>query len=136
MKINHPIGNPNIGAFLIRVSLGAYFILAGMAKLEDLPAFIAEVNKMNVLSSNSARLFGTLLPYLEIFSGTLLCFGFWTTLAALITSLLLVSFIFALKVFPSSGYLFNKDIILLCASISLMFTGAGSLSIDKFRRDG
>jgi uncharacterized membrane protein YphA (DoxX/SURF4 family) len=49
---------------------------------------------------------------------------------------MLSSFIFALKVFPNGNYLFNKDIILLAGSVCIMFTGAGALSIDKFRRDG
>ncbi len=136
MKINEPIGNPNLGPLFLRLGLGAYFILAGWAKLAELPAFIERVRGLNVLGPNAARLYGTLLPYLEIFCGGLLCLGFWTTLAALIASLLLASFIYALKIFPNENFLFNKDIILLCASICIMFTGAGSLSMDKFRRGG
>lgn len=136
MKINEPIGNPNIGPFFLRVTLGGYFVVAGLMKLDNLPGFIEEVRKFDVMGPNVARLYATLLPYLEVVCGTLLCLGFWTTLAALIASLLLTSFVFAFKVFPNNNYLFNKDLILLAAAISLMYTGAGSLSIDKFRRDG
>lgn len=136
MKINEPVGNSNIGPLLIRIPLGAYLVMAGWVKFEDLPAFIEQVRQFHVLSPNMARLYATLLPYLEIVSGVLLCFGFWTTLAALISSLLLISFVIAIKVFPNENMVFNKDLILLGCAISLMFTGAGSLSVDKFRRDG
>lgn len=136
MKINEPIGNSNIGPFLIRIPLGAYLLMAGLVKLDNLPAFIDQVRQFNVVSPNVARLYATLLPYLEIVSGVLLCMGFWTTLASALSSLLLISFIFGLKLFPNDNYIFNKDVILLGASLSLLFTGAGSLSVDKFRRDG
>jgi uncharacterized membrane protein YphA (DoxX/SURF4 family) len=135
MKINEPFGNPNIGPFFLRMALGGYFVVAGLMKLDNLPGFIEEVRKFGVLGPNVSRLYATLLPYLEIVSGTLLIMGFWTTLAALLCSIMLISFIFAIKIFPNGNYLFNKDLILLAASVCLMFTGSGSLSIDKFRRD-
>ena len=134
MKINEPIGNANIGPFFLRVALGSYFVLAGLIKLENLPGFIEEVKKFSLLGSEASRLYATLLPYLEIISGSLMVLGFWTTLAALLCSVMLGSFIFAIKIFPNGNILFNKDLILLAASFCLMFTGAGSLSIDKFRR--
>lgn len=134
MKINEPIGNANIGPFFMRITLGSYFVLAGLMKLENVPGFIQEVEKFGLLSAHASRLYATLLPYLEIASGALLVLGFWTTLAALLCSIMLISFIFAIKVFPHGNILFNKDFILLAASICLMFTGAGSLSMDKFRR--
>lgn len=136
MKINEPVGNPNVGPFFLRVALGGYFVIAGLMKLDNLPGFIQEVSKFGILGTNVSRLYATLLPYLEIVSGTLLVLGFWTTLAALLSTVMLLSFIYAIKIFPNGNYLFNKDLILLAASICLMFTGAGSLSIDKFRRDG
>lgn len=134
LKMNEPIGNPVYGPLFIRLALGSYFVIAGLMKLENFAAFIEEVQKLNVLPKNFAVLYGTLLPYLEIGAGTLVLMGFWTTMAAVLTSLLLSSFIFAMKPFPHPNYLFNKDFILLAASVSLMFSGAGALSVDRFRR--
>lgn len=135
LKMNEPVGDAMYGPLLIRVSLGAYFILAGFLKFENLPAFIQQVQQYNILPMNMARLYGTLLPYLEIGCGFLLIIGFWTTMASIICSLLLLSFVIALKLFPNANdLLFNKDVILLCASLSLMYTGAGAASIDRFRR--
>jgi uncharacterized membrane protein YphA (DoxX/SURF4 family) len=78
---------------------------------------------------------GVITPYLEVVSGVMLIVGFCTTLAALIMSVLLSIFIYLFGIYPKgSSELFNKDIILLTASISLLFTGAGALSLDKFRK--
>lgn len=134
MKLNEPIGNPLYAPFFVRVTLGAYFVLAGFAKLEDLPSFIAEVQGFNMLPSHLATLFAILLPYLEIIAGALLVLGMWTTLAAMITSMLLAAFVWAFGLFPNRPDLFNKDLILLAASVSVLYSGAGAFSIDRFRK--
>jgi len=134
LKMNEPIGNPIYGPLFVRMALGSYFIIAGLMKLDNFAAFIAEVEKFNILPKHVAVLYGTLLPYLEIGGGMLVLVGFWTTMAALLCALLLTSFIIALRVFPNASYLFNKDVILLAAAVSLMYSGAGAFSVDRFRR--
>ena len=134
--MNQPIGNSLYGPLLIRLSLGAYFILAGLSKLDNLEGFVVEVKKLAILPEPFATLYGTLLPYIEIGGGSFLILGIWTTLAAIIISLLLASFVFAFGIFPNNTDLFNKDLILLAASLSLMYSGAGAFSIDQFRKTG
>jgi uncharacterized membrane protein YphA (DoxX/SURF4 family) len=134
MKLNEPIGNPLYAPFLIRLGLGAYFILAGMMKLDQHYTFIAHVKAFGLLPDQAALLYGLVLPYAEIAIGALLVLGFCTTLAGLLSSLLLLSFIIALGTFPNTGRLFNKDIILLGGSLSLLFSGAGAYSVDRFRK--
>ncbi|MBX7144695.1 MAG: DoxX family protein [Oligoflexia bacterium] len=134
--MNEPIGNPIWGPFLIRMTLGLYFMLAGYAKLDNIPGFIKEVESFQILPPHLATLYGILLPYMEILGGTLLVIGIWTTLAAFVISLMLLSFVMAFGVFPKGGYLFNKDVLLLAASISLLYSGAGAMSIDRFRKTG
>lgn len=137
MKMNEPIGNAMYGPLFIRVSLGGYFILAGLTKLENPTAFVQEIQKFGILKEPLATLYGILLPYVEIFSGGLLVLGLWTTLAAILTSLMLLSFVIALRVFPDpTSHLFNKDIMLMGASLSLLWSGAGFYSIDYFRKTG
>ena len=137
MKMNEPIGNPIWGPFILRIVLGAYFVLAGWAKLSNVPGFIKEVQSFGVLPAQAATLYGILLPYFEIVAGVFLIIGIWTTLAALLTSLMLLSFVMAFGIFPKTGaLLFNKDILLLAASISLMYSGAGAISVDRFRKTG
>ena len=136
MKMNQPIGNALYAPVFVRITLGAYFILAGLMKLDHPEALIDEIRKFGILKEPLLSLYGILLPYFEITSGLMLVLGIFTTLAAIFTSLMLLSFVIALKVFPSGGHLFNKDIILLAASLSLLWSGSGFYSIDHFRRTG
>ena len=140
MKMNQPIGNELYGPLLVRCALGLYFILAGYVKYQDIDGFVTVVHDFGILPSQLATVYAILLPYIEMGAGILLVFGMWTTLAAILTSLMLVSFIIALGPFPHKGSLtsdiFNKDIVLLACSISLLFTGGGSLSVDHFRKTG
>jgi uncharacterized membrane protein YphA (DoxX/SURF4 family) len=136
MKPNEPIGNPLYAPFLIRVGLGAYFVLAGLVKIDSIVAFVNEVRSFGILPDQLAIVYGHLLPYAEITVGTLLLLGYWTTAAAISASVLLSSFIIALGLFPNSGRLFNKDVILLGAALSLLYSGAGAVSVDRFRKLG
>src|SRR5690606_16303972 len=106
MKLNEPIGNPIYGPLLIRITLGVYFVLAGFAKLDNIPGFIKEVQNFNVLPAHFATLYAILLPYAEMGAGALLILGIWTTLAAVLSSLMLLSFVIAFGAFPAGGNLF------------------------------
>lgn len=108
-------------------------MIAGYEKLHDIPGFIAEVQKFGILPREFATVFGILLPYLEIGFGGLFLLGMWSVLAATVLSLLLCSYIYAYGVFVGQGYIFNKDIVLLAAALCTLYTGAGALSIDRFR---
>lgn len=137
MKINEPIGNSVYGPLIVRLAIGSYFVLAGLKKLEDLDAFIKVVQEFNMLPKQLSVLYAIMVPYLEIGAGVLLLLGFWTTLGAMICGLLLCSYIGALGLFPfHSKELFNKDIVILSAVVSLLYTGAGAFSVDRFRKNG
>lgn len=136
MKPNEPIGNPLFAPFLVRVGVGAYFVLAGLAKIDNIVAFVEQVRTFGLLPDQLAIVYGHLLPYCEIVVGTLLLLGFWTTAASISASVLLATFIIALGLFPHTAKVFNKDVILLGASLSLMYSGAGAMSVDRFRKLG
>ena len=134
MKINQPVGPSGWAPFFTRVTLGAYFVLAGLSKLEALAAFIQQVKGFGVLPDNASSLYATLLPYSEVALGGFLVLGLWTTLMGLLSALMLLSFVFAFGFFPGHHDLFNKDIILLAASVSLMYSGPGLYSWDNIRK--
>ncbi len=133
MKMNAPVGSSIYGPLLVRIGLGLYFVLAGLIKLDDPAGFVQQVQSFNILPARFSVVYGILLPYVEIFSGGLVLLGAWTTLGSILVSLLLVSFVSAFGLFPN-GAPFNKDLILLGAALSLLYSGAGALSIDKFRQ--
>lgn len=140
ISASEPIGDAVFGPLFIRLSLGLYLVVAALAKIKHLEAFVDQVKSFGVLSGSVAMLYGSTLPYLELLAGGLLLIGFWSTFAAMLTSALLFSFIVGLGIFPHkmgpTYHIFNKDIILLCASLSLLYTGAGAFSLDRFRKGG
>lgn len=136
MKMHEPIGNSLYGPLLIRCSIGAWFVLAGLMKLDNPSLFVQQVERMNIIPAPFSTLYGILLPYLELGVGALLVLGVFTTLGAILASVLLLSFVFAFGIFPSGGALFNKDILILAAALSLLYSGAGAFSIDRFRKSG
>lgn len=136
MKMTDPIGQGIYGPLFIRLALGSYFIMAGLLKLEDLNAFVAEVQRFQMMPEEFATVFGIMLPYIEIVFGGLFLIGMWTTLAGLILGGLLCSFIYVFGLFQGDTYLFNKDAVLLSAVICVLYTGAGAFSIDRFRKQG
>jgi uncharacterized membrane protein YphA (DoxX/SURF4 family) len=136
MKINAPIGNATYAPLFIRLTLGSYFVLAGVSKLPLLNAFIGQVKSLAVAPENVATLYATLLPYLEIFVGVAIAVGLWTTLTGLMAAVLLLSFVIAFGIFPGEFQIFSKDIILAGAALSLMFSGPGAYSADNLRKSG
>ena len=136
MHFGRPLWSPAVAGLLIRLTLGGYFFLIGRHTLTDMEAFIANVKSMHVLPEQLSTLYAVLLPYVEVVVGVLLLVGLWTTLAGILSALMLCSFIIATGLFPFSPTVFNKDIILLGAALSLLGSGAGLFSIDNFRKKG
>jgi len=110
--------------------------MAGLAKMNNIPGFIEEVEKFQILSGEAASLYGILLPYAEAVTGAMLMLGLWTTFASILIGFMLMSFIIAFGIFSPSGQIINKDIVLLAAAASLLYSGGGAYSIDHFRQTG
>ena len=116
----------------IRVPLGLFFLMAGFAKAGDPQSFVELVRSFAILPESLASIYGFVVPYLEILLGAAVILGLWTKWAGLIMSLLLLSFIIATGINPNSAP-FNKDIILLGASVSLWLGGSHFWSVDGRR---
>jgi uncharacterized membrane protein YphA (DoxX/SURF4 family) len=135
MNTSEPIGNPAWGAFFVRVAVGCFFVLKGLHELNNLPIAVQGVGFLKNVPPHLLTLFGFLIPYLEILFGALLVVGFWTIIGAVGTSLIALLFVYVVGVFTGgSAKVLNKDLIVLAGALSLLYTGAGAFSVDKFRK--
>ncbi len=134
LKMNEPIGSAAFGPFFARMGIGAYFLLAGLSKLQMLSAFLQQIKTFGVLPENTASLYGVLLPYIEVFIGGCFILGLWTTLVGFMASAVLISFVCAFGLFPGTSNIFNKDLVLLGTVLGLLYTGPGAYSLDNVRK--
>ena len=136
MKPSEPIGNPAWGAFFVRVAVGCFFVLKGLNEIQHAPIPFNGVGVLKNLPPHVNTLLGILVPYLEIACGALLVVGFWTIIGAICASSIALLFVYVVGVFPKDAQLLNKDLVILAGSLSLLYTGAGAFSVDKFRKQG
>lgn len=140
MKLDTPIGNPQIAPLLVRIALGFYLLYAGKAKLRPAQGlvdsdFIGLVRSLKIMPDQIANVFAILLPYLEIVTGILLIVGLWMTLTAVLSSIVVAAYIWMFGLYTGAGKIvYAKEIIMLASSLSLLYSGAGAVSLDRFRK--
>lgn len=83
--------------------LGAFFVVAGVAKVADPPGFAHEIHNYALVPGYAVNAMALVLPWLEIVLGAALFLGLGTQTAARILALLLVVFIVALSVNLARG---------------------------------
>ena len=81
---------------LLRVSLGAVFIVASLDKIENSEAFATTIANYRLLPYKMVNGIAIVLPWLEIITGTLLVFGVWVKANTMIVGGLLVAFSIAI----------------------------------------
>ncbi len=77
----------------LRLFLGGFFIVAGVAKIADPAHFANEIIKYNLLPLYVVNLIALFLPWLELITGLLLAFGVKIQTNSLIIGGLLILFI-------------------------------------------
>ena len=116
----------------LRVALGAVFIVHGIMKISTLAGTAAFLGS---LGFPVPSVLAVILMLVELLGGAFLLFGFMTRYAALLISIEMIIAILVAKIgigfIAMKGTGYEYDITLLAASISLLFTGAGKLSVDK-----
>ena len=83
---------------LARLILGGIFIYASLDKINHPLEFARIIKNYQILPDFLITLPALVLPWLELFSGLLLIAGIWTRSAAILLSLLLLTFIMALGI--------------------------------------
>jgi uncharacterized membrane protein YphA (DoxX/SURF4 family) len=82
-------------SFVLRLVVGATFIVSGAGKLPEGGAFVAKVEGFDLLPGVLARFYGTALPWVELAVGALLLLGLLSRFAAGIGFLTALSFVIA-----------------------------------------
>jgi uncharacterized membrane protein YphA (DoxX/SURF4 family) len=140
MKFDQPLGDSALAAFFVRVALGAFLLLSGKAKMNGMPGFVnpdfvIQMQNMKMMPDTVSTIYAILLPYLEILTGGFLVLGFWTTFTAILACAIFGVSVYMWGLFPAeTKMMFNKDVILFACSFSLLYSGAGAFSMDRFRR--
>lgn len=130
-------GKASFGIFLIRLTIGLMFLIAGAKKVVNMEHFINYLKSLSVLPENIAFIFGFILPFAEIFFGTMLIIGFLTPLTGIVLSLITIVILIINPNIPASEIQyysapFPYQYIILSCLIMILFSGAGVISFDVF----
>ena len=80
----------------LRVALGLVFVVASIDKIHNPDGFAEAIANYRLLPYEFIHGIAIVLPWIEVVTGILLLLGIWTRANALITSLMLLVFIFAI----------------------------------------
>ncbi len=78
-----------------RVLLGAVFLAAAVTKIQDMSGFVDTVVGYHMLPEALARLYGWVVPWVELYAGVALILGVFTRFTALLTIPMTLSFVVA-----------------------------------------
>jgi uncharacterized membrane protein YphA (DoxX/SURF4 family) len=97
MKSLRNLSSHPLFLLLLRVALGLVFIIASLDKIENPSQFAKNIANYRLLPYEFTHGVAIVLPWLEIITGSLLVLGVWTRANALLTSSMLLVFIFAVS---------------------------------------
>lgn len=135
--MQNPFATPtasNLGFLALRVSLGAYFTIAGYNKIIGGITTFVEKNLKSVpdfVKPPFGELYLTLLPPIEVLVGLALVAGFLTRTASFLSALMLISFIYAVTGVSEAGKPFHANLIFLSAAIMLLTNGGGTYTLPN-----
>ncbi|MBI2667180.1 DoxX family protein [Candidatus Woesearchaeota archaeon] len=116
---------------ILRIGLGVVFFWFGIDKFINTEFWIGFVpdSIKNILPINLI-LFMYLQGIIESLIGILILIGFYTKIASFFAALILIGIIFFLGISDIT----IRDFGLLSIAVSLIFAGAGNLSLDNRRK--
>jgi putative oxidoreductase len=118
----------SLGLAVLRIATAAVFINHGYAKLFKF-GFAGVTGAFTQMGVPLAGIMGPFVGLLEFFGGIALVFGLLTRLFALGFAIDMCVAILLVQLKKGfSG--FELEFLLMCASVALLFAGAGSFSVD------
>ncbi|HEY7118990.1 MAG TPA: DoxX family protein [Tepidisphaeraceae bacterium] len=139
-----PTPATSLGLLLLRLPLGAYFLVASIMKFKGgVAAFVDQSLPMvpKYMGEHYGRMFLGALPWVELTVGSLLILGFLTRFVGLVMTLLLICITIALvgakgnevilgKLASDTRLPFHPNLLLLGMSLAVMLCGPGQISLD------
>ena len=124
MKI---FSNQGFGLLLLRLTVGGIFLYHGITKFQNLEGTVGFFGSIGL-----APFWAYLVATIETLGGALMVLGLWTTVVGLLFTVILVVALIKTKIGNVTSFSGAElDVVLLLASLSLAFAGAGSCSLVK-----
>lgn len=117
--------NSDAGILVLRIGVGALFVMAGWMKVSNLTETVAMFGTMGISS-----FFAYLTSFGELIGGIFVLLGIFTRLGALI---LAVAMAVAISLTYKDMAMVMTPFVLFVANLSLLFSGGGRFSIMKNR---
>src|SRR5262245_30473817 len=137
--MRNPLTSPlstSFGIFLVRVPIGALFIMAGFMKFRMEGGLSGFVNMALPMSKNYmpealGKTYLYMLPFVELLVGVMILLGLFTRFAALIAALIMISIMMAVTGVKMPDGSYHSNLFIFIMTLMLVFTGSGQLSLDS-----
>lgn len=119
----------NTGLFILRLVIGGIFIYAGYFKLANMDQVVPMFASMGF-----SAFWAWVVAIVELLGGIAFVLGMFTRLSGILFTVIMLVVIFKVK--WAAGFMaWQSDLIILAASLAIVFTGAGKYGICKTRHD-
>lgn len=126
----HRLQNRSFALLLIRLGVGLVFVYHGYQLVSNMPQTVMYFSQVGISAS-----WAYVAAYAELVGGALVLIGFWTRYAGLVLAVVMLVGIYTVHLkngfsLQNNGY--EYALLLLLASLSLTFTGAGRYSLARY----
>lgn len=129
----------NLGLLLVRLPVGALFIIAGFNKIKGgVGEFVKQAQGTipSYLPDFLGKTYLYLLPAVELLVGRLIVLGLFSRTAGLVSSLIMISIMMAVTGIFDPPKPFHANVIILGVTLLVLLTGPGGIALDNIRFRG
>lgn len=134
-RIDLPV-SVSLGLLLGRLPMGAFFLLAGCAKIRmGINNFVGFASRSShvpaAVPQSLVNGYLHAVPFLEIIVGAMLILGLFARAGGLIGSLMVISFVVGATGWTAPGLPFTPNLIYLGVLLAVLLAGPGCASVDR-----